>query len=179
MSQRDKPSNFNPLTVDFIFSIPTVTDTMTRNTYVSIGTAGSTTLLLAAFGFQDIADLAPCPLCIWQRWPHAVAIALGVGHMIFRLPLFPWLAAAAVLAGAAIALFHSGVEQQWWEGLQSCAGTPLADMSGSDMLAMTGAISISRCDDVAWSLLGLSMPSWNGLLSLVLTGIWAKAAVQG
>ena len=40
--------------------------------------AGSVLLLLAAFGFQHIGGLAPCPLCIWQRWPHAVSIALGL-----------------------------------------------------------------------------------------------------
>jgi disulfide bond formation protein DsbB len=32
------------------------------------------------------------------------------------------------------------------------------------------------CDEVPWSLLGLSMASWNVLASLALAGLWVAAA---
>jgi disulfide bond formation protein DsbB len=48
-----------------------------RRTFIALAAGGSAAMLLAAFGFQYIGGLAPCAMCLWQRWPHAVAIALG------------------------------------------------------------------------------------------------------
>ena len=45
-------------------------------------------------------------------------------------------------------------------------------MSTDDLLKAIQNAPIVRCDDVAWSLMGLSMASWNGILSLVLAGLW-------
>ena len=34
---------------------------------------------LAAASFaQYVGGLAPCPLCLWQRYPYGVAIVLGI-----------------------------------------------------------------------------------------------------
>ena len=34
-------------------------------------------LLGGAIGSQYFGGLHPCEMCIWQRWPHAVAIVLA------------------------------------------------------------------------------------------------------
>ena len=149
---------------------------MTRESFVAIGIAGSTGLLLTAFWFQFFADLEPCLLCIWQRWPHAVAVALGLGYLATKFRLIPWLAVIAVLSGGAVAMYHTGVEQQWWKGLETCAGVSLSGLSGSSLLDISGTATVPRCDEIVWSFLGLSMASWNGLISLLLAGIWVKAA---
>ncbi|PJA60406.1 MAG: disulfide bond formation protein B, partial [Rhodobacterales bacterium CG_4_9_14_3_um_filter_71_31] len=36
----------------------------------ALAAAGSAATLLAALGFQFIGGLAPCEMCLWQRWPH-------------------------------------------------------------------------------------------------------------
>ena len=51
---------------------------MTRNQLTWIAMAGSAALLLGAFAFQYLGGLLPCVLCIYQRWPHAVAVLAGV-----------------------------------------------------------------------------------------------------
>src|SRR5258705_8608299 len=38
----------------------------------------SAALLLGAFAFQYLGGLAPCEMCIWQRWPHGAAILFGL-----------------------------------------------------------------------------------------------------
>src|SRR5258705_10688602 len=38
----------------------------------------SAALLLGAFAFQYLGGLAPCEMCIWQRWPHGGAILFGL-----------------------------------------------------------------------------------------------------
>ncbi len=50
---------------------------MTRSRLIAFAALGSAALLAGAFAFQYIGGLAPCQLCIEQRWPHAAAIVFG------------------------------------------------------------------------------------------------------
>ena len=34
-------------------------------------------LLWGAIAGQYLGHLTPCEMCLWQRWPHLAAIALG------------------------------------------------------------------------------------------------------
>ncbi len=38
------------------------------------------------------------------------------------------------------------------------------------------AAPLVRCDEVPWEMLGLSMASWNTVISVALTGLWIMAA---
>lgn len=150
---------------------------MTRRDLMLIAAGGSLALLAGAYIFQALG-YAPCKLCLWQRWPHWTAGALGAATLI----LGPYLliAAAGALAAlttAGIALYHTGVERDWWEGPTSCSGggNALDGLSGSDLLSLDAPVNIVMCDDVAWSLFGISMASWNMLASLGLALIWIMA----
>lgn len=146
---------------------------MTRTNLILLATLGSFALLAGAFAFQVIG-YAPCKMCLWQRWPHAVAIVIGAFALLVsrHQRVFAILGAMAAAATAAIGLYHTGVERDWWEGPTSCTGT--GQLTG-DLLNLDIA-PVVMCDDVVWSLLGLSMASYNALFSLVLVGIWLTAA---
>ena len=62
-----------------------------------IAAGGSLALLLGAFAFQHIGGLAPCHLCLLQRWPHAAAILIGAAALALGNRLLGWLGAAAGL----------------------------------------------------------------------------------
>lgn len=138
-----------------------------------------TALLGGAFGFEYIGGLHPCEMCIWQRWPHGIAIALAL--LAFMLPhrarrFVLVLACLAIATSGAIGVFHAGVEQNWWEGLTRCASSKIAD---GPLLDALWAQPMVRCDDIPWSLFGLSMAAYNGLISLagaLLGGLWLKRA---
>ncbi|MHA1538817.1 MAG: disulfide bond formation protein B [Alphaproteobacteria bacterium] len=145
--------------------------------------ATSSALMLGALAFQYFGGLFPCPLCILQRYPHVITIVLGalaLGCVISgRNKLVPWLLALAglsLLAGAGIAVFHVGVEQGWWPGLTSCAG-PGAGASLAETLNQAKAGPAARCDEVPWSLFGISMAGYNALISMAagLLALWAAA----
>ncbi|NBQ51136.1 MAG: disulfide bond formation protein B [Marivivens sp.] len=52
--------------------------TTSRKTYVILAAGGSAAMLFGAMVvFQRLMDLPPCAMCIWQRWPHAAAVAIG------------------------------------------------------------------------------------------------------
>ena len=136
---------------------------------------GSHLLLLAAFAFQYLGALAPCPLCIWQRWPHAVAVALGVLIVLVPGRGLAGLGALAMLAGAGIGIYHTGIERGWWAGPASCTAPSPGDLDAGALLDQIMATPLVLCDEVAWSFLGLSMASWNALACLALAALWIRA----
>lgn len=148
----------------------------------------SAALLASAFFMQHVMGLQPCYLCIWQRWPYVAAIALsglavalrpGPGGRAALLAL----CGLAFLAGAALAGFHTGIEQHWWAATQSCttgvaAGADSLDALRAEMLATP----VVRCDVIPWTLFGLSLTNYNFAASLALGGfslIAARRALKG
>ncbi|MEL6586234.1 MAG: disulfide bond formation protein B [Pseudomonadota bacterium] len=152
---------------------------MTRQQLFAGAMLGHVGLLGGAFLFQ-IAGYAPCAMCLWQRWPHGAAIALGVLALAGVAPRVTGaLAGLAALTTAGIGAFHVGVEQDWWAGPSSCSGGGggLGAMSGADLLSTEIAETVVMCDQIAWQF-GLSMAGWNAVLSLGLAVAWAVAVAS-
>ncbi|MGI9504552.1 MAG: disulfide bond formation protein B, partial [Geminicoccaceae bacterium] len=57
-------------------------------------------VLLAVFALQYIGDLAPCRMCIWQRWPFALLIVLGLAGAFWNPRLAVALAVPILLVSA-------------------------------------------------------------------------------
>lgn len=123
----------------------------------------------SAYGFQYLGGLQPCALCLYQRWPWWAAIALGAAALFLRGRamglVLGLLASAVVLGGAGIAAFHVGVEQHWWPGLASCGGVSDAPMTLEALKRQIMSAPVVRCDEIPWSLFGISMAGYNALLS--------------
>ncbi len=122
-------------------------------------------LLGGALGSQYIGGLHPCEMCYWQRWPHGAAILLAA--LAFTAPAtssgsrtLSLLAAAAIAISGAIGVYHAGVEVGIFEGITTCSTT--RGMTLQDIVAAP----LVRCDQVQWSLFGISMAGWNAILSL-------------
>jgi disulfide bond formation protein DsbB len=131
---------------------------------------GALFALLVALASQYWGELAPCELCLDQRWALVAAGLLAApGIFLETKPkaarVFLLLAGAAALVGAGIAVFHVGVEQHWWEGTSSCTTQIKAGMSAAEFEAAILAAPVVRCDDIAWSLFGISMAGYNILYS--------------
>ncbi len=147
--------------------------TFNRKTLISLASAGSAGLLGGAFVFQFLG-YAPCEMCLWQRWPHAAAILIGVlALMTVPARLWAWLGALAAATTGALGVYHTGVERDWWEGPTSCTGS--GGLDAGSLLATDGP-ALVMCDQVAWDLLGVSMASWNAIASFGLMAIWILAA---
>ena len=143
-----------------------------RRNLMLLAGLGSAGLLLAALAFEHLGGLAPCPLCIWQRWPHLVALA-GLAGLVLPGAIWPLLGALGAGTSGGIAVYHSGVEQGWWSGPSACAaGQDLSGLTAEELLDALLAAPVVRCDEIPWELLGLSMASWNAVASFVLAGLW-------
>lgn len=150
--------------------------TLNRSRLILLAMFGSAALLAGAFGFQYIGGLAPCHLCLLQRWPHAAAVLIGALALALPGRILPLLGAAAALATSGLGLYHTGVERGWWEGPTTCTSGSITGVSADELLNQIMAAPLVRCDEVAWSMLGLSMASWNALAALALALVWLAAA---
>ena len=147
---------------------------MTKSQLISFAAFGSFALLASAFFFQFLG-YAPCQMCLWQRYPHAAAIVIGILALMFTRyqTILAILGALAALRTAYFGAYHTGVERGWWAGPDSCAGDGL---SGSTDLLSTDIAPIVMCDDVVWTFMGLSMASYNAIFSFGLAIVWLIAA---
>jgi disulfide bond formation protein DsbB len=130
--------------------------------------AAPAALLGGAYISQYGFGLSPCQMCLWQRWPHMAAIALGLGAWMIRgRPQSWWLVLAAAIAIAisgAIGAFHAGVEYDWWEGLTDCA--VMTEVQPGSVLNSGITAPVMRCDEAPWDLMGISLAGFNALFSL-------------
>ncbi len=142
---------------------------------VSLGT------LATALASEHWGDLQPCVLCIYQRYAYLGAAAFGLlgliaGPRAGARRAAVTLAGFAFLTGAAIAAFHVGVEQLWWRGTSECHAPAFdANASIADLREQLLGTSFVACDEVQWSLFGISMAGYNLLasLGLALASLWA------
>ena len=132
----------------------------------------SAAVLGGAFLSQYWGGLAPCELCLLQRWPWAAAIAVSlVAIAAGRRAALPWVAlllAAVFAVGSALAFYHVGVEKHWLAGPSACTGAATAaDTVEALKVHILGQKPV-RCDEPAWLLWGVSLAGWNLLASLLM-----------
>ena len=143
--------------------------------------AASVAVLGSALTMEHVAEIAPCRLCIAQRWPYAIVIVLAA---IALVPMVPdsWrrvlvaLAAPAFAVGGAIAVYHTGVELGWFTAPAACSGTGVGAATIEELRSMLTVAPVVRCDVVPWTLFGISLAGYNIALSLLLSAFSARAA---
>jgi disulfide bond formation protein DsbB len=130
----------------------------------------SLALMLGALGFQYLARLPPCEMCMWQRYPHIAAAIVGLGGaFLIRIGLLdrrigiPLVVITALLIAVSgvLGVYHAGVEWHWWPGPTSCTGSAFQFQGTLDLTA-----PMVRCDAAAWRLFGLSLAGYNASISL-------------
>jgi disulfide bond formation protein DsbB len=140
---------------------------------------GGAAALGVAYASEVWGELVPCALCLIERWPYRAVILLGLMAAIAPMrgvrPLL-YLAMAALLADAAVAVVHIGVEQHWWPSpLPECAAPHISGGSLADRLASMPARPAKPCDDPTFLVPGipLSMAAMNLLYALAFSAIVA------
>ncbi len=122
--------------------------------------------------FEHGLGLRPCKLCLQQRIPYYVAMALAAGALLLP-PRWQRVAlvglALVFVVSAGLGVHHAGVEWGFWSGPNDCGGTA-APQAGSmgDFLNQLQTTRVVSCTEAAWRFLGLSLAGWNGAISLAL-----------
>jgi disulfide bond formation protein DsbB len=141
--------------------------------------AASVAVLGGVLVSQYWGGLAPCELCVLQRWPWVVSIVISaIGIRVSSRLALSWVAltlAAVFAVSSALAFYHAGVERYWFAGPSACTGAATAADTVEALKARILGQMPVRCDEPAWSLWGISLAGWNLLASLVMGGICLAA----
>jgi disulfide bond formation protein DsbB len=122
-------------------------------------------------------EMVPCALCLLERWPYRVVIVLGLvaalaPSRVVRLILLA--AVLCLLADAAIAVVHIGVEMRWWPSpLPECAAPHLSGVSIADRLASMPARPAKPCDEPTFLIpaIPVSLAAMNMLFALAFAAV--------
>ena len=127
--------------------------------------------LVSAFFIEYVLGHQPCNLCILERIPYLLAIIIILLNFKFSHyeKFFILLLSIIFLAGTIISLYHLGIEQGFIQESLVCdlkSGSNL--LSKEEILKQLQEKNVS-CKDVTFKIFGLSLTSYNILISLLIT----------
>src|SRR5260370_27455107 len=102
--------------------------TLTTRMFAGFVLAASAIVLGTALLSEYWGGLAPCELCLLQRWPWGAAVVISLIVVLAgeRAPL-SWVALVLALVFAVsviFAVYHVGVEQHWFACPTACTARP-------------------------------------------------------
>ena len=127
--------------------------------------------LSSAFFIEYVLGHQPCNLCILERIPYLMAIIIIILNykFIHLEKYFILLLILIFLAATILSLYHLGIEQGFIEESLVCDLKKGSDLvSKEEILKQLQEKNIS-CKDVTFKIMGLSLTSYNILISLIIT----------
>jgi disulfide bond formation protein DsbB len=153
--------------------------TLTTRAFAGFVLIASAIVLGTALLSEYWGGLAPCELCLLQRWPWAAAIVISmIVVLVGERARLDWVALVLALVFAVsivFAFYHVGVEQHWFAGPTACTAGPGGAVTLEQMKQQILGTAPVLCDRPAWTLFGVSLAGWNLLASLVMTGCCVAA----
>ena len=140
--------------------------------------------LAAAYAVEHGLGIAPCELCLLERWPWRALIALSLIGIFVpgrggRAALV--LAVPVILVSIGLASLHVGVENGLWPSpFPECRATPLAGGSVGEQLLRMPMRAAKPCDDPTFLVPGLpfSMATMDLALSLAVLAVAAAGLTR-
>ena len=127
--------------------------------------------LVSAFFIEYVLGHQPCNLCIFERIPYLLAIIIILFNLKFNQfeKFFILLLVIVFLFGTILSLYHLSIEQGFIQESLVCdlkSGSNL--LSKEEILKQLQEKDIS-CKDVTFKIFGLSLTSYNILISLLIS----------
>lgn len=124
--------------------------------------------LSASLAAEYFFDKEPCDLCLFQRVPFLITGLFAITTLCLKssskqIPTIFMLCALTYLVGSGIAIYHVGVEKLWWSS--ECSGNLSQNTTLEQLRASLLQKADKPCDDVNWTLFGISMATYNVFLS--------------
>ena len=132
--------------------------------------------LASAFFIEHVLGHQPCNLCILERIPYLLAIIIIILNYKFvhfeKLSIL--LLILIFVAATILSLYHLGIEQGFIKESLVCDLKNSSNLlSKEDILKQLQEKNVS-CKDVTFKIFGLSLTSYNVIISLLATYITAK-----
>ncbi len=140
-----------------------------KKNYYQILLILSILILISAFVIEFIFGYQPCNLCIIERFPYMIAIAIILLTYIFKknIIFYNILLVLVFLFSILISVYHFGIEQGMIEESMVCKSKSLDLITKEDILNSLQDLRIS-CKDVAFRIFGLSLTTYNIIISIIM-----------
>ena len=136
--------------------------------------------LAAAYFIEFILGHIPCNLCSIERIPYFASIILIA--LIFILNKYEKTISLIVglvfVFGAIVSFYHFGIEQGFFDESLVCNLNNNSEaLSSQDLLKELKKNTVS-CKDVTFTLFGLSLATFNTIISLIISAIMLRIFIN-
>ena len=127
--------------------------------------------LISAYFIEYILGHQPCNLCVYERIPYFLAILIVViNYKYNKLEKYLILSLAIIfLIATILSLYHLGIEQGFIQESLLCDLKKGANIIDKDEILKQLQQKSINCKDVTFKIFGLSLTSFNIIISLLLT----------
>ena len=131
--------------------------------------------LISAYAVEYILGYQPCNLCLIERIPYALAIIVLILNYKFQRDeiFYTVMLLLIFLFSFIISIYHFGIEQEFIEESSICISKNVDLITKEDILKSLQKLNIS-CKDVAFKIFGLSLTTYNIILSILMFFISTK-----
>jgi disulfide bond formation protein DsbB len=151
-----------------IFNLSQIDSVKKLDLLIKLSFFVSSIMLISAFYLEHFQGALPCDLCITQRWFHVLIITYSLilifivkKNLISKKLILLGLSIVWIMSSIA-GTYHFGIEMKFWKGPEECSSN--IDFS-KDLLTYLLNKSTIKCDEVMFSVFGLSLAAWNVILS--------------
>ena len=127
--------------------------------------------LISAYFIEYILGHQPCNLCVYERIPYFLAILIVlINYKYNKLEKYLILSLTIIfLIATILSLYHLGIEQGFIQESLLCDLEKGANIVDKDEILKQLQQKNISCKDVAFKIFGLSLTSFNIIISLLLT----------
>ena len=127
--------------------------------------------LISAFFVEYVLGHQPCNLCILERIPYLVAIAIILLNYKFSQfeKLFLVLLIVVFLTATILSVYHFGIEQGFIEESLVCDLKNGSEATSKEEILKQLQEQKVSCKDVTFKIFGLSLTTYNIVISILIT----------
>ena len=147
---------------------------MVRKIYLSILII-SILALISAYFIEYFLGYQPCNLCLLERIPYALSIIIILANFKFKFNDKSILLVLIIIfvVSALLSIYHLGIEQGLIEESFVCSTKDNLNLNKEQLLQELQKMNIS-CKNVAFTIFGLSLTTYNILLSVIISATLIK-----
>ena len=127
--------------------------------------------LLSAFFIEYILGHQPCNLCILERIPYVIAIIIVLLNYKFSQleKIFLVLLVIVFLTATILSVYHFGIEQGFIEESLVCDLKNGSEATSKEEILKQLQEQKVSCKDVTFKIFGLSLTTYNIVISILIT----------
>ena len=132
--------------------------------------------LISAYFIEYILGHQPCNLCLIERIPYGLSIVLIVLNYIFKIDdkFLILLLILTFVFSFMISAYHFGIEKGFLEESTICAIRNTTEIISKEELLEQLQVKTISCKDVTFKIFGLSLTSFNIIISSTLVILLLK-----